>query len=602
MENSLNGHVIAILFSLALILLTCLKISLKKLKKRLKLINSNIERVIPVNHGRNTDSSLVMSKTSTTKQALIREALAEGLNMNDFRRRWLILFTLCGSLLIVMLANSALNIALPSIAVDTEATSGELNWIVESYSLVFAGLLFTAGAVGDRFGRKKIMQIGLIIFILAAAYAAFIATTAFELILTRGVMGIGGAMVMPTTLSILNVTFPVSQRTKAVSIWGAVAGGGVLIGSIVSGFLLEHFEWESVFILCVAVGLVVLITNQLLTRESLDEAHTKIDWLGGALSFIGLSFLIYGMMESSHEEGFAQPSVWWGLGIGAVALISFVLWQRKTDHPMLDVSLFKDKRFTTASIAVTVAFFAMNGTMFVVGQLMQLILGYSPLESALALMPIVAPVVICAPLIPMVVRWVGEKFTLMIGLTILASGFLYAVFLWEVDVTYINVWIALSLTLTGMLFTSTPATNMILDNVPKNRSGMGSAMNDTTRELGAAAGVAILGSVMVSSYNSSVDSALKNVEGLPAEATETMKESLAYALETVKALITQGFPGIENLAQDFKEYWVEGLINGFGVGVWIIVGTLALVTIVLPWKKQDPTHIPDEYFTSEDKS
>ena len=132
-----------------------------------------------------------------------------------------------------------------------------------------------------------------------------------------------------------------------------------------------------------------------------------------------------------------------------------------------------------------------------------------------------------------------------------------------------------------MLFTSTPATNMILDNVPKNRSGMGSAMNDTTRELGAAAGVAILGSVMVSSYNSSVDSALKNVEGLPAEATKTMKESLAYALETVKALIAQGFPGIENLAQDFKEYWVEGLINGFGVGVWIIVGTLALVTIVL---------------------
>lgn len=541
-----------------------------------------------------------MTKPSTTKQALIREALAEGLNMDDFRRRWLILFTLCGSLLIVMLANSALNIALPSIAVDTGATSGELNWIVEAYSLVFAGLLFTAGAVGDRFGRKKIMQIGLIIFVIAAIYASFLATTAFELILTRAVMGIGGAMVMPTTLSILNVTFPVSQRTKAVSIWGAVAGGGVLVGSIVSGFLLEHFEWQSVFILCVIIGGIVLITNQLLTRESSDEAHTKIDWLGGVLSFIGLSFLIYGMMESSHEDGFAQPAVWIGLGIGLLTLTAFVIWQNKTPHPMLDVKLFKDKRFTTASIAVTVAFFAMNGTMFIVGQLMQLILGYSPLESALALMPIVAPVVICAPLIPLVVRWVGEKFTLMIGLAILASGFLYAVFLWEVDVTYINVWVALSLTLAGMLFTSTPATNMILDNVPKNRSGMGSAMNDTTRELGAAAGVAILGSIMVSGYNSSVEKAVSNIQGLPAEAAETMKESLAYALETIKVLTAQGFPGIEKLSTEFKEYWVEGLIQGFGVGAWIIIGTFLLVTIVLPWKKQDPTHIPEEYFHPTD--
>lgn len=537
---------------------------------------------------------------NATKQALIREAIAEGINLKDFRKRWLILFTLCGSLLIVMLANSALNIALPSLAVDIESTSTELNWIVEAYSLVFAGLLFTAGAVGDRYGRKKIMQIGLIIFVLAAAYAAFIATTAFELIITRGVMGVGGAMVMPTTLSILNVTFPVSQRTKAVAIWGAVAGGGVLAGSVVSGFLLEHFSWESVFILCVIVGTFVLITNQFITRESADEHHTKIDWLGGVLSFLGLAFLIYGLMETSHLKDGAITEVIIGLAGGAIFLTAFILWQRKTNHPMLDVSLFKNKRFTTAAIACTVAFFAMNGVLFVMGQLMQLILGYSPLESALALLPMVAPTIICAPLIPIVVHWVGEKITLMFGLILMATGFTYAVFNWTPDLEYFQTWVTISLIISGMLFASTPATNMILDNVPKNRSGMGSAMNDTTRELGAAAGIAILGSVMVGQYSQAVtdavDKGLTSTNGapLPEQAIDSVEESLAYALATFQELNKNGLDFTETV-NDFKAFWIDALVHSFGIGTWIILGTLVLVSFTLPWRKQDPTHIPDEF-------
>ena len=532
------------------------------------------------------------SKKQAFTNALIREALDEGLSLRDFRKRWLILFTLCGSLLIVMLANSALNIALPSIAVDTGATSGELNWVVEAYSLVFAGCLFTAGAVGDRVGRKRVMQLGLVVFVLASAYAGFVASTAVELIVARGFMGVGAAMVMPTTLSILNVTFPASQRTKAVAIWGAVAGAGVVAGSVVSGFLIEHFEWQSVFILCVTVGVVVFITNQILTRESSDTEHTKIDWLGGVLSFLGLTALVYGLMETAHPENGAGIVIV-ALTLGVIFLGVFTLWQLKTDHPMLDVRLFRNRRFTVAVVVLIVTYFAMNGSLFVIGQLMQLVLGYSPLESAVALLPMILPTIVSVPFIPKFVHWFGEKITVLFGLVIMGAGLGVAVFTWSNPVDYWSVWWSFTFVLIGMLFTSTPATNMILDNVPKNRSGMGAAMNDTTRELGAAAGVAVVGSVMIGQYNTDVAEKVRSLTQLPAESIENLKESLAYALETIKQLIAHGL-NIPGLAEEFKDFWMNALVSSFQTGLWVIGGTVVLVVLVLPWKKNDPTLIPEE--------
>lgn len=522
------------------------------------------------------------NKTRPTKEALIRQAVEENINPTDFRRRWLILITLCGSLLVVMLANSALNLALPSIALATEATTSQLNWVVEIYSLIFAGLLFTAGAVGDRYGRKIFMQAGLVIFLLSSLYAGFIATSINELIFMRALMGIGGAMVMPTTLSILNVTFPSKQRTTAVAIWGAVAGAGVIIGMMISGFLLEHFEWESVFILTGIVAALVLITNQLLTRESKDEEETKVDWLGGVLSFLGLGALVFGLMESSHAEGWANPIVWISLAVSAVFLTGFVFWQKHTDHPMLDVDLFKHKRFTISVIVITLAFFAINGILFVMSQVLQIILEYSPFESALAMLPIIAPLFIVAPLAPAMIRWVGEKWTLFLGVALVGAGFLTALY-WPTDVQYINIWLTMVLVLAGMQFASTPATNMILDSVPKNRSGMAAAMNDTTRELGGALGIAILGSIMTSAYNSDVKAKLETLTQIPAEAREHLSDSLAVALQVIKKLEEQGLQ-VGRLADDFKEYWLNGLNDGMLVALIACAFCGAVVLFGL-WKK-----------------
>lgn len=522
------------------------------------------------------------NKTRLTKEALLRQAVEENINPTDFRRRWLILITLCGSLLVVMLANSALNLALPSIALATEATTTQLNWVVEIYSLIFAGLLFTAGAVGDRYGRKIFMQAGLVIFLLSSLYAGFIATSIEELIFMRALMGIGGAMVMPTTLSILNVTFPSKQRTTAVAIWGAVAGAGVIIGMMISGFLLEHFEWESVFILTGAVAALVLITNQLLTRESKDEEETKVDWLGGLLSFLGLGALVFGLMESSHAEGWANPIVWVALAVSALFLIAFVIWQKHTDHPMLDVDLFKHKRFTISVIVITLAFFAINGILFVMSQVLQIILEYSPFESALAMLPIIAPLFIVAPLAPAMIRWVGEKWTLFLGVALVGAGFLTALY-WPTDVQYINIWLTMVLVLAGMQFASTPATNMILDSVPKNRSGMAAAMNDTTRELGGALGIAILGSIMTSAYNSDVKTKLETLTQIPAEAKEHLSDSLAVALQVIKKLEEQGLQ-VGRLADDFKEYWLNGLNDGMLVALIACAFCGAMVLFGL-WKK-----------------
>ena len=522
------------------------------------------------------------NKTRPTKEALLRQAVEENINPTDFRRRWLILITLCGSLLVVMLANSALNLALPSIALATEATTTQLNWVVEIYSLIFAGLLFTAGAVGDRYGRKIFMQAGLVIFLLSSLYAGFIATSIDELIFMRALMGIGGAMVMPTTLSILNVTFPSKQRTTAVAIWGAVAGAGVIIGMMISGFLLEHFEWESVFILTGAVAALVLIANQILTRESKDEEETKVDWLGGILSFLGLGALVFGLMESSHAEGWANPIVWVALAVSALFLLAFVIWQKHTDHPMLDVDLFKHKRFTISVIVITLAFFAINGILFVMSQVLQIILEYSPFESALAMLPIIAPLFIVAPLAPAMIRWVGEKWTLFLGVALVGAGFLTALY-WPTDVQYINIWLTMVLVLAGMQFASTPATNMILDSVPKNRSGMAAAMNDTTRELGGALGIAILGSIMTSAYNSDVKTKLETLTQIPAEAKEHLSDSLAVALQVIQKLEEQGLQ-VGRLADDFKEYWLNGLNDGMLVALIACAFCGAMVLFGL-WKK-----------------
>lgn len=522
-----------------------------------------------------------------TKTELWEQAQEEGISETIFKRRWLILLTLCGSLFTVMLANSSLNLALPKLAQDIPMSSSSLTWIVEIYSLVFAGLLFTSGSVGDRYGRKKVMQIGLVLFLLSSLYAGFIATTSWELILTRSIMGVGGAMVMPTTLSILNVSFPSKQRATAVALWGSVAGSGVLLGSIVSGFLLDKFSWESVFIFSAVVALLSLIANQFLTHESSDEKKTPVDWLGAALSGVGISLLVYGIMESS-EEGWGDPIIYGSLILSGIVIMGFVLWQLKTPHPMLDVRLFKDSRFSLAVGAITLAFIAINGVMYVMSQVFQLIMGYTPLESALAILPMMLPMFVFIPTVNYLMKRIPEKWVLAIGIALLVVGFIIA-HTWSASPSYWSVWFAMSLILGAMVFSTTPATNMIMESVPKNRSGMGSAMNDTTRELGGALGVAILGSIMNGYYNSHLTETL-NSQSIP----EALHDTFSSSLGTSLAILQSGqvpLPDPGSLSSALKELWMNGLNHSMLVATIITIITLVIVIITKVQSSEQTTQL-----------
>lgn len=496
----------------------------------------------------------------------------DGIKPSVFHRRWKILATLCASLLIVMLANSSLNLALPSMATALNLSSVSMTWVVDIYPLVFASLLFTASTVADRYGRKLIMQLGLAAFLAGTLYAGFIAQTGLEVIISRAIMGVGGAMVMPTTLSIINTTFPRRERSKAIAIWSGVAGAGIALGSIVSGFLLEHFGWESVFVFAAAVGLVGLIFNQLLTPESRDEKQTPIDWLSGALSTIGLMGIVYAIIEiPSH--GLTVASIASGV-IGIIGISTFIWWQSRVKNPMLDMKLFKNRSFSVSAFAVTVTFFGLMGVFFSLSQVFQLIMGYGAMESAIRMLPMMLIMLTVSPLVPNIVRKIGARWTVTGGLTLVALGFVL-MSLWPTIPQYFQVIGSMVILMSGMALTTTPATNIMMSAVPRNRSGMGSAMNDTTRELGGALGIAILGSVLASVYGSRVVTALKDA---PAHIQAAAENSLASALSVAQ---TMG-DGSSSVIAAAKESWMSGLSVAMLIAAGLIVITAIITAIYLP--------------------
>ncbi|MCB0964304.1 MAG: MFS transporter, partial [Acidimicrobiales bacterium] len=298
-----------------------------------------------------------------------------------YRRRWATLAVLCTSLMIVIIGNTSLNVAIPTLARELDASTSQLQWMVDAYSLVFAGLLFTAGTLGDRFGRKGALQAGLVVF-LGGTILASTADAAGTVIAGRAVMGVAAAFVMPSTLSILANVFPVAERPKAIAIWAGIAGGGAAIGPVASGFLLEHFFWGSVFLVNVPMIALALGAGAVLVPTSKDPDQVPLDLPGAGLSIVGLGSLVYGIIEGP-SHGWTSPETLATFAVSALALVLFVARERRTDHPMIDLHLFRDRRFSVASGGMTLTFFAMFGTFFLVAQYFQLVLGYSPLKSGL---------------------------------------------------------------------------------------------------------------------------------------------------------------------------------------------------------------------------
>ncbi|MDQ3766426.1 MAG: MFS transporter, partial [Actinomycetota bacterium] len=470
----------------------------------------------------------------------------------------------------------------PTLVRDLRATSSELQWIVDSYVLVFAGLLLTMGALGDRFGRALALVSGMVIFALASAGSAWAGSPEL-LIATRAGMGIGAALIMPSTLSIITDIFPPTERGRAIAAWAAIAGLGIVAGPVIGGWLLEHFWWGSVFLVNLPIVSLAILGGFALVPESKDPEATPLDPLGAALSIAGLSALVFGIIEAP-KNGWTDGVTLSAFAVAAVLLAAFAAWELRSEHPMLRIDFFKDPRFTAASIAITLVFFALFGAIFVLTQHLQFVLGYSALEAGFRVTPI-ATLVIGAPLAARVVERIGTKAVVTAGLTVVAIA-LWIISGVDVNSGYTPLAWALALMGLGMGATMAPATDSIMGSLPLAKAGVGSAMNDTTRMVGGALGIAVIGSVLSSSYGDAMSPAVSN---LPARAALAASDSVGAALNIAGHIGPQG----SALAQAARNSFVVSMGDAVTVAAGVALLGAAVALIFLPSRARITENEPE---------
>jgi MFS transporter, DHA2 family, multidrug resistance protein len=484
-------------------------------------------------------------------------------------RRWSILGVLVVTLLVVVLDNTVLNVAMRTIADPVHglgATQADLEWSINSYTLVFAGLLFTAGVLGDRFGRRRMLLIGLVLFGLASLASAY-AHTPGQLIWARALMGIGGAAIMPSTLSIISNVFDPRDRAKAIGVWAGAVGLGVAIGPVVGGVLLENFWWGSVFLINVPIILLGLVAIAVLVPESRDPKPGRVDFAGVLLSIVGLVSLVFGIIRGG-ERGFDQFEAWGAIVLGLAVLAAFVWFERRSDHPSLDVKLFREPRFSAAVASVGLVFFAAMGSMFFLAFYLQLVRGYSPLQSGLLMTPFAAAQLIFAPQSASMVRRFGPKAVCATGLGLVTVGL--AGFALVGAST--PIWVLCVLTFiqgTGMANVIPPATESVMSSLPREKAGVGSAVSNTVRQVGGALGVAVLGSLLSAIYRVQIADA---VTGLPRPDRDLAKESISGAYGVASHAGPAGAPLISAANDAFVSamHWASGgsaIISLISIGV-----------------------------------
>ena len=495
-------------------------------------------------------------------------------------RRWVVLGVMCLSLLLIVLDNTIVNVALPTIQKDLGASTSQLQWVVDAYILVFAGLLLTMGSLGDRFGRRGALAIGLSIMGVASILSS-LATSADHLIAARSVMGVGGALVMPATLSIItNVFTDRKERAQAIAIWSAMAGVAVAIGPVTGGFLLAHFWWGSVFLVNVPVVIVALVLGKLFVPTSRDPAAPPIDVPGALLSIAGLVALVWAIIEGPH--GWTDPAVLGAFAAAAVLLGAFVLWERHTPHPMLDINFFRNPRFSAASGAIMLTFFAMFGMLFLLTQYLQSVHGYSALETGVRLLPMAAVQVVVAPLSAKIVERIGSKIVVATGLLIAAAGLLLASRLTPGS-SYGEIALSLVVLSAGLALVMPPATESIMGSLPPAKAGVGSAVNDTTREVGGALGVAVLGSIMSSTYGPRVSDAIAGAP-IPASAKTAITDQIGAAMEAAQRLGGASGAALHDVAANG---FVDGMSIAFVVGAAALALGALIVGLYLPARAHD---------------
>jgi EmrB/QacA subfamily drug resistance transporter len=503
------------------------------------------------------------------------------------------LAVICLSVFVISVDATIVNVALPTLSRELDADTAQLQWIVDAYTLVISGLLLSAGSLSDRFGRRGWLSGGLALFAVTSAVAAQV-NSADALIAARAAMGVGAAVIFPTTLALITNIFtePV-PRAKAIGLWAAMIGVGVAAGPITGGWLLEHFSWGSIFLVNVPVAAVAILGAQLFVPTSRDPATPPVDVAGLVLSAIGISALVYTIIEGPNV-GWTGARTVTGFGVATVVLAVFAVWEWRRAHPMLDLSVFANRRFSGGSLAVTAGFLTLFGFIFVITQYFQFIKDYSALETGVRMLPVAGSIAITSVLGPRLVERVGTTTVVAAGLAIFAAGLAWASTV-DAGTPYAQIAMQMVLLGGGLGLTTAPATEAIMGSLSAERAGVGSAVNDTTRELGGTLGVAIVGSVFASVYAGRLaDDPV--MAALPADARLTIGRSMAAANKVIDQLAP-------NRGLDIRHAVDHAFLDGLQVGS-LVAGAIALaaaivVAILLPARARQSTPTSEEAKTEE---
>jgi EmrB/QacA subfamily drug resistance transporter len=502
-------------------------------------------------------------------------------------RRWWVLLVLCLSVLLVSVDNTIVNVALPTIGRELSAGTSDLQWVVDGYTLAFAALLLIGGALGDRFGRLRLLQIGLVLFAVTSGFAATADTTA-ELVAGRAAMGVSAAAVYPATLALLVATFTDRrERATAIGVWSAVSGLSVAIGPVTGGLLLEHFAWGSVFLVNLPLAAIALVAGRALLVESRAARRPRFDPVGAVTSVAGIGLLVWTTIEAPGR-GWGSAATLAGYAGAALALAGFVVWEVRRREPLLDVRLFTDPRVSAGSGAIALAFFSLFGFIFLITQYFQAVRGYGALTAGLATLPFAVVIGGTSPLAIVLMRAVGTKLVVAGGLATMAAGFATAAGTGLDSAYWGRVVLAMVLMAAGLGLVTSPATEAVMGALRTDEAGTGSAVNDTVREVGGTLGVAVVGSVMSTVYAPAVADALTGA-GVDRAAAVAAGDSVLAGLAVAGQL-----PG--ELAGSATVAVQQAFLDGVAAGSWVCaaasLGGAVAVLAFLPARHREPETTP----------
>lgn len=502
-------------------------------------------------------------------------------------RRWAILGVLVASLLIAVLDSSVLNIALPTIQRDLEATQSELLWMIDSYMLCFAALLFTMGVLGDRFGRKRLLIIGMVVFGIASAIGAFAETAGF-LIGMRAVMGIGGAAIMPTTLAIITVVFPPHERGKAIGAWAGSVGAAVALGPVLAGILLEHPEWSSwltgndwgsVFLINIPIIIAGLVGIVLVVPETHNPNARKLDFTGLALSIVGLVLVVYGIIHASETKDWLAASVVIPGTVGLLILVLFVVLEARSDHASFDVTLFRNRGYTVALASASLPFFALTGMTFVLPFYLQVLRGYSTLQAGLCFVPFAVGQLLAAPRSGAMVQRFGYRSVMGTGLALVCLALVGLTQL-QIDTPLWWLLVLFFVYGIGMGNAIAPGSTVMQNVLPLARAGAGSAVQNTVRQVLGALGVAITGTVLANQFAANVAPSIATLPPqFPEAARAAAAESVTAADVILDQAVAQGLPA--DLAETVRAGAFQAYVEATHVTLLVSLAVAVLALVVL---------------------